>query len=195
MLQLNSNNKSDLIILNATSPSKQKSSPIKNELEPVKQTNLEIAYPTLKNCRTLIEKIASNIIFQVWLELDAIKIFKSKNIITINDLLNANCGCGDLPFKVPKQENLTAFMDKLEELSEKKRNKLLKKNNLNNLMGSVEDEMNKLEQSNCLDTSIECENYKDECLSSQKVEENELNLSSQCAKYINFLNKILFFAY
>ena len=43
MLQLNSNNKSDLIITNATSPSKQKSSPIKNELEPVKQTNLEIA--------------------------------------------------------------------------------------------------------------------------------------------------------
>ncbi len=65
-----------------------------------------------------------------------------------------------LPFRVPKFETFFRFMDKFDELNEKKRLKFLKKTIP--IMGSVKEEMNKLEESTCLDISIECETLKEE---------------------------------
>jgi len=237
-LQLNSHSKSDTAASttapNSISPTKTlnfKNSPTKkidlNEsasefsikpqietkpknLELLGTTSLEIIYSKLKNCKTSIERLTNNAFFQTWLENDATKQFKSKNISKIWDLcLLETSQIETLPFREPKSENFIKFMDKFEELNEKKKMRMSKKIEHASLMGSVEEEMSKLEESNCLDTSIECENFKEtkedevsirtaetikQTFSEENQNANELKLSfnNETKENLRFYNKFFF---
>jgi hypothetical protein len=100
-------------------------------------------------------------------------------------------------------------MDKFEELNEKKKMRMSKKTEHASLMGSVEEEMSKLEESNCLDTSIECENFKEtkedevsirtaETIKQTFSEENQnaneqkLSFNNETKENLRFYNKFFF---
>ena len=180
-------------------------------LELLGTTSLEIIYSKLKNCKTSIERLTNNAFFQTWLEADATSAFKSKHISKIWDLcLLEPSQIEALPFREPKSENFIKFLDKFEELNEKKKIKISKKTDHVSLMGSVEEEMSKLEESNCLDTSIECENFKETnennilirhseaarqtVIETHNQDANKLNISNnnETKESLRFYNKIFF---
>ncbi len=92
------------------------------------------------------------------------QLLKSKNISTIGDLCSLSAQTiNELPFKTPKCENVIKVLQVF--------HKTLKHGNVKSMdfvatvqtvegknMGSLEEEMAKLEEAHSLDTSIECEN-------------------------------------
>lgn len=117
-------------------------------------------YGKLKNSQVNIEKI--NIdpdVLNKWFVGNWQKTLKMRDINTIGELCSVNpSDLSSLPFKMPKLENFMGFIKKFEELkeSEQEIGTSTKDNKLTKL-GSVEEEMDKLETSNVLNTSIESE--------------------------------------
>jgi hypothetical protein len=131
-------------------------------------TPLHCQYPKLQNSPTSIEALLLNEHLSPFFQKGASKIFQSKNIFTIGHLIQYHSSNKHdldlLPFKAPKADNFVNFMQNLEKLDESEQSVLSKISSVCNSaavalsMGSVEEEMEKLESSsNCFDTSIECE--------------------------------------
>jgi len=129
--------------------------------------------PKFKNSKTSIEALLlDDNDYSNYLNKGACKILNSKNINTIGDLCSLNAAeLNNLPFRLPKQTNFMAFIQKyenslsLDQTAQQTTNEqelnVLAKLSATSLpfIGSVEEEMAKLEASNCLDTSIECEAF------------------------------------
>lgn len=91
------------------------------------------------------------------------KTLKMRDINTVGELCSmSSSDISSLPFKMPKLENFMGFIKKFEDLkeSEQEIGTLTRDNKLTKL-GSVEEEMDKLETSNLLNTSIESETLTD----------------------------------
>ena len=127
-------------------------------------------YSKFKNSRTSIEALLlDDNEYLVYFNKGASKILNSKNINTIGDLCSlSSAELNNLPFRLPKQTNFMAFIQRYENSlgsdqssSEQELNVLAKISSATPapFIGSVEEEMAKLEASNCLDTSIECEAF------------------------------------
>jgi hypothetical protein len=149
-----------------------------NESEPI--------YPALKDCQLNLDKIVHELTSSMWSS-GIIQLLKSKFMITIGDLCQLKPKeINELPFKTPKVENFIKVIQKFhsklieEEAAaaaagnpifveqktptiENNENKnadvedLAKSTKQTTPMGSLEEEMAKLEEANSLDTSIECE--------------------------------------
>ena len=105
--------------------------------------------------------------FSAFLMKGASKIFHSKNIFTIGHLCSVNSNdLNSLPFRAPKLDNFVNFINRFEDAQSKVLDQEQQQSVLSKIsactnpvvyMGSVEEEMEKLESTNCFDTSIECE--------------------------------------
>ena len=139
-------------------------------------------YPALKDCQLNLDKIVHELTSSMWSN-GIIQLLKSKNMITIGDLCQLKLKeINELPFKTPKIENFLKVIQKfhakqVEEeatsafavIVEQKTPTIENEGKVNDVeeltksikqttpMGSLEEEMAKLEEANCLDTSIECE--------------------------------------
>lgn len=103
----------------------------------------------------LFEKIDTTLYMQ---KLGSLKYFKYKNILTIGDFCSLNHNdISTLPLRCPKYDNylslVRTFEEKSADLFVNEDKKLV-------TMGSMEDEMEKMDQVTALDTSIECVNEK-----------------------------------
>ena len=128
-------------------------------------------YPKLKDStvpiQSLINKLDVNAYFD---SSDLSGVFKSENIVTIGSL----CSLGQsdinrLPFKVPKLESFERLIKLYEE-------------NAGSSLGSVEEEMAKLEKqesSSCLDTSIESEALNESLMKNEKKQNSKPDHSCQ----------------
>lgn len=123
-------------------------------------------YPKLTSCSVQLEKVGIEPDFQKqWLLNNWVKILKLKEITTVGQLCSVNSiDINNLPFKTPKLENFMSFIKKFETLNESPNPTSFHKQaiKLGTIMGSVEEEMDKLESNNDLDTSIESETTNDE---------------------------------
>lgn len=121
-------------------------------------------YGKLKHCQANMEKI--NIdpdMLNKWFVGNWQKTLKMRDINTVGELCSmSSSDISSLPFKMPKLENFMGFIKKFEDLkeSEQEIGTLTRDNKLTKL-GSVEEEMDKLETSNLLNTSIESETLTD----------------------------------
>ena len=115
-------------------------------------------YPKLKNSQSSIEALLLNESFATYLNKGAYKLFQSKNIFTIGQLCSTtSTEMLSLPFKAPKMENFLNFIHKFLDQEQSVLSKISACITPPAYMGSVEEEMEKLEATNCFDTSIECE--------------------------------------
>jgi len=118
-------------------------------------------YGKLKTCQANIEKI--NIdpdVLRQWFVGDCQKSLKMRGVCTVGELCSlSSSDISSLPFKMPKLENFMEFIKKFEELkeSEQEITTMVVKDTKLTKLGSVEEEMDKLETSNVLNTSIEAE--------------------------------------
>ena len=138
-------------------------------------------YPPLKDCQVSLDKIIHDLTSSMWSN-GIIQLLKTKNILTIGDLCQLKTKeINELPFKTPKVENFmkviqkfNASLKQVEETTQaavtndvstppvvieakKDEQTIIKTTKQTTPMGSLEEEMAKLEEANSLDTSIECE--------------------------------------
>ncbi len=130
-------------------------------------------YPKLKGSQSSIEALLLNETLASYLIKGAVKLLQSKNIFTIGHLCSINATeLNNLPFKAPKLENFLSFIHKFDETESKamENQEVLSKISACATtpalvyMGSVEEEMEKLEATNNFDTSIECEKESDDAI-------------------------------
>lgn len=118
----------------------------------------------LKNCKISLQVLFEQIDTSLYMnKLGSIKYFKFKNVLTIGEFCSLNPSeVNALPLKAPKIENFSNLIQKFEE----KCADLINKSSVpvtvevkasTAQMGSVEEEMERLESTTCLDTSIESE--------------------------------------
>jgi hypothetical protein len=138
-------------------------------------------YPALKDCQLSLDKIVHDLTSAMWSS-GIIQLLKTKNILTVGDLCLLKAKeFNELPFKTPKIENFLKVIQKfhsnlttkeideptsttttttpvaVENENKKVEVDISSKSKLSTPMGSLEEEMAKLEEANSLDTSIECE--------------------------------------
>jgi hypothetical protein len=106
-----------------------------------------------------------------------VQLLKSKNISTIGDLCSLPANkINELPFKTPKCENVLKVLQTF--------NKTIQQDDAKPMdcmpaqvegknMGSLEEEMARLEEAHSLDTSIECENQMGALIGDNEEEETE----------------------
>jgi hypothetical protein len=128
-------------------------------------------YAKLKDSTVPIQSLVNKLDVSAFFDtLDLSGIFKSENIVTIGNL----CSLGQsdinrLPLKAPKLESFERLIKLYEE-------------NAGSSMGSVEEEMAKLEKqesSSCLDTSIESEALNESLMKNEKKQNSKPDHSGQ----------------
>jgi len=142
-------------------PSKFSSSSTTTSPAPQSITKTGELYSKLKDSTANIEKFELDMALQkLWFNINWQTALNLKGIFTIGDLCSINLSdINSLPFRVPKMENFLCFIKKFEEQTKEQTTNSIKSPKPKKLpsMGSVEEEMDKLETSIILDTSIESE--------------------------------------
>ena len=134
----------------------------------------------------VFEKVDTTLYMQ---KLGSLKYFKYKNILTIGDFCSLNYNeISTLPLRCPKYENYLSLVKAFEETSAdlftNEDKKLV-------TMGSVEEEMEKMDQVTALDTSIECVSERVKMEVEQTKQKNEL-LDKLASLVTNFESEMKF---
>lgn len=143
-------------------------------------------YPALKDCLLSVDRISSELASSMWSS-GITQLLKSKNIITISDLcMLPQREINELPFKTPKVENFLKIIQKFqqsltkqigdEQISETNTPVAEAKSRSATPLGSLEEEMAKLEDdsNNILNTSIECETQQTTEIAAAKESESNI---------------------